>query len=366
MAALQRFLQLEHRRRLRSQSVYINAHIRTNFTPLDSLSDDAILRKFRLPRTKILELFQIVKPHLQRATRRNYALSPEVQLLATLRYFAVGSFMEVVGDSLGLSKSSVSKTVTTVTPLLLQLMKSILVFPKTPEEIQLANQQFYDIDNIPRVIGIIDGTLIPVLSPKVNEHLYICRKGYPAINVQVVCDHQGMFTDIVAKWPGSTHDSFAWANSAICQMAEEGGFGDSWLLGDSGYPLRPYLLTPVQHPATIAEERFNQAHGRTRSIVERTIGLWKQRFSCISKSSGGLKLNPTKSCSVIVVTAILHNIAVRENVQLPEEEVGAVGADGEEDAVSDDDDDPLNPHQGRMHPAGAEVRELLIQNMFGW
>ncbi|XP_051958033.1 putative nuclease HARBI1 [Xyrauchen texanus] len=125
----------------------------------------------------------------------------------------------------------------------------------------------------------------------------------------------------------------------------------------------PYLLTPVQHPATIAEERFNQAHGRTRSIVERTIGLWKQSFRCISKSSGGLKLNPTKSCSVIVVTAILHNIAVRENVQLPEEEVGAVGADGEEDAVSDDD--PLNPHQGRMHPAGAEVRELLIQNMFG-
>ncbi|XP_059389526.1 putative nuclease HARBI1 [Carassius carassius] len=253
--------------------------------------------------------------------------------------------MEVVGDGLGLSKSSVSKTVTTVTPLLLKLMKSILVFPKTPEEIQLANQQFYDLDNIPRVIGIIDGTLIPVLSPK------------------------GMFTDIVAKWPGSTHDSFAWANSAICQVAEEGGFGDSWLLGDSGYPLRPYLLTPVQHPATIAEERFNQAHGRTRSIVERTIGLWKQRFRCISKSSVGLKLNPTKSCSVIVVTAILHNIAVRENVQLPEEEVDAVGANGEEDAVSDDDDDdddPLNPHQGRMHPAGAEVRELLIQNMFGW
>jgi len=29
-------------------------------------------------------------------------------------------------------------------------------------------------------------------------------------------------------------------------------------------------LTPVQHPATIAEERFNQAHGRTCYIVERS------------------------------------------------------------------------------------------------
>lgn len=113
------------------------------------------------------------------------------------------------------------------------------------------------------MIGIIDSTLIPVLSPMVNEPLYICRKGYPAINVQVVCDHQGILPDIVAKWPESTHYSFVWANSAICQMAEEGGFDDSWLLGDRGYPRRPYLLTTVQHPATIAEEKFNQAHGRT-------------------------------------------------------------------------------------------------------
>lgn len=67
-----------------------------------------------------------------------------------------------------------------------------------------------------------------------------------------------------------------------------------------------------------------------------------------------------------MVTAILHNIAVKENVQLLEEEGGLAGADGEEDDTSDDDDDdPLNTHQGRMDPAGAEVRQLLIQNMFG-
>uniref|UniRef100_A0A671S9L1 Uncharacterized protein n=1 Tax=Sinocyclocheilus anshuiensis TaxID=1608454 RepID=A0A671S9L1_9TELE len=117
----------------------------------------------------------------------------------------------------------------------------LLSFPDSPPsessdtegDAEVRNQQFYSIDNIPRVIGIIDGTLIPVSSPVVNEPLYICRKGYPAINVQIVCDHQGMFTDIVAKWPGNTHDSFVWAKSAVCQVAKEGGFGDSWLLGDT-------------------------------------------------------------------------------------------------------------------------------------
>ncbi|KTG36920.1 hypothetical protein cypCar_00038439 [Cyprinus carpio] len=52
-----------------------------------------------------------------------------------------------------------------------QLMKNILIFPQTPEEIQLANQKFYSFDNIPRVIGNIDGTLIPLLSPVSSVHV---------------------------------------------------------------------------------------------------------------------------------------------------------------------------------------------------
>lgn len=83
----------------------------------------------------------------------------------------------------------------------------------------------------------------------------------------VVCDHLEIFTDIVAKWPGSTHDSFVLANSAICQMAEERAFGEGWLLGDSGYSLRPYLLTPVQHPVIVTEERHNKDHGKKPSTV---------------------------------------------------------------------------------------------------
>ncbi|XP_061074813.1 putative nuclease HARBI1 [Conger conger] len=222
---------------------------------------------YRLPHSAIQHLIQLVVPQIRRATRRNYALSPEVQLLAALRFYAVGSFQEVVGDGTGLSKAS--------------------------------------------------GTLIPLLNPSLVDPSWICRKHFPAVNTQVVVDHDGLIVDIVARWPGSTHDSFVWANSAVGQKAGRGMFGRSIFLGDSGYPLRSYLITPVMNPASPAEEAFNEGHTHTRTHIERVFGRWKARFRCIHRSSGGLRLSPRKSCQVIVVTAMLHNIAVRAGADEP-------------------------------------------------
>ena len=37
--------------------------------------------------------------------------------------------------------------------------------------------------------GAVDGTLIPIKGPSEDEHLYIGRKGFHCLNVQVICDH---------------------------------------------------------------------------------------------------------------------------------------------------------------------------------
>lgn len=83
--------------------------------------------------------------------------------------------------------------------------------------------------------------------------------------------------DIVSKWPGSHHDSVVFDASGIKQYLS-GDNIDGWLLGDAGYPLRPYLLTPVRNPQTFQEEQYNRAHKATRNIIERTYGLLKARF----------------------------------------------------------------------------------------
>ena len=50
------------------------------------------------------------------------------------------------------------------------------------------------------------------------------------------------FTNVNAKWPGSTHDATVFDNSSLKDHLATNKPG--WLLGDSGYPLREYLITP--------------------------------------------------------------------------------------------------------------------------
>lgn len=48
--------------------------------------------------------------------------------------------------------------------------------------------EFYQIAGFPNVLGAVDGTLIPIIAPKDNKPEYVCRKGFHAMNVQVVAD----------------------------------------------------------------------------------------------------------------------------------------------------------------------------------
>ena len=80
-------------------------------------------------------------------------------------------------------------------------------------------------------MGAIDCTHVRIKSPSIDEHLYVNRKNFHSINIQGVCDAELKFLNIIAKWPGSTHDSFIWSNCALKEMFEDGTISDGWLLG---------------------------------------------------------------------------------------------------------------------------------------
>ena len=51
-----------------------------------------------------------------------------------------------------------------------------------------------------------------------------------------------------------------------------------WIQGDSGYPLKEWLMTPINNPRNRHEENYNRSHCRTRNVVERAFGVFKARF----------------------------------------------------------------------------------------
>lgn len=136
--------------------------------------------------------------------------------------------------------------------------------------------------------------------------MYRNRKGIFSLNVQAVCDSDLRFIDIVARWPGSTHDSTIFNASRIRARFMNGEMGNALLLGDSGYACSNFLLTPLLEPHTQAEQLYNESQIRTRNVVERSFGVWKRRFAALSF---GLRIQPLTAQAVIVATAVLHNIA---------------------------------------------------------
>ncbi|XP_041369781.1 putative nuclease HARBI1 [Gigantopelta aegis] len=235
--------------------------------------------------------------------------------MVTLRYFASGSFQAVNADVHGMHRMSISRSIHSVSKALCNNINKYIKF--TPQnDLRSVKQGFYDIAKFPNVVGTIDGTLIPIKCPSNNDELYVCRKGYHAINVQVINDHRLICTDIMTKWPGGTHDSFMWNNSAIQERFASGEFGDSWLLGDSGYPCLPFLLTPVLNPQTGGQRNYNQSQRKTRNASERAIGVWKMRFLCLHAFGGFLMYSPEKCVNIIAATAILHNICRQKGIPL--------------------------------------------------
>ncbi|XP_048739575.1 putative nuclease HARBI1 [Ostrea edulis] len=122
----------------------------------------------------------------------------------------------------------------------------------------------------------------------------------------MVCDPNFRVTSLCARWPGSCHDSRIWRTSSLCQQFEN-GIHDGLLLGDSGYPLTRYLMTPYLTPRTPAEERFNASLCRTRVLIEQTFGIMKRKFQALHF---GLRTSPEQAIVYITASCILHNIAI--------------------------------------------------------
>lgn len=76
--------------------------------------------------------------------------------------------------------------------------------------------------------------------------------------------------------------------------------------GDKGYPLEPWLMTPIARPESDAESNYNNRHAVTRNVVEMCYGRLKNKFRCIHKHRT-LHYEPPTAAKIVVACCVLYN-----------------------------------------------------------
>ncbi|CAI6352816.1 unnamed protein product [Macrosiphum euphorbiae] len=133
----------------------------------------------------------------------------------------------VCGDFIGIHKSTASRIVKLVSCVIATLRPQFIHFPRNENDIKKTKQDFYNIAKFPMVIGAMDCTNVKIRSPGGdNAEAYRNRKHFFSINVQTICDANLKILDIVGRWPGSSHDSTIFSNSAIRGKFERGEIKD--------------------------------------------------------------------------------------------------------------------------------------------
>ena len=277
MAALRLVHRQNHlaRRGLRRERVFRDAD-----HPFDVYDDVDLFDRYRFRRHDIMDLVDLVDDNIEISNRKG-SLTTTLQVLVALRFFACGSFQLVVGDLFGVSKSTVSRTIHRVAAAFAQLMPRYVHFHQQ-RETGAMKTAFHAIANFPNVIGCVDCTHVKIATPTVNEHEYVNRKNDHTVNVQLICDSDALIMNCVVKWPGSVHDARIMRECPVFGLFETVPRPlDGFILGDSGYMLREWLLTPYIHAANAPQQRYNDAHCATRCIIERCNGILKRRWHCL-------------------------------------------------------------------------------------
>ena len=196
-------------------------------------NDTYLICRFRLPRHVLIWLCNRLDPQLRRETRRSRALPCQTQLLSTLASLATGTFQREVGDRSGITQPSMSRVMPSVLEAIKSLTEEFIRFPFSEDQQTVLKREFYEIARVPNVVGAIDCTHVRIKPPTVNDYAFINRKNYHSINVQLICDANLSLLNVVARWPGGSHDSTIFHNSHIGIQLEAGALRRrSHLLGE--------------------------------------------------------------------------------------------------------------------------------------
>ena len=263
---------------------------------------------FRVSKATFDYICYNLKPLFEKQnTSMKRPVSVEGRVAITLWILATPSEYRSIAHLLGVARSTVCVIVHETCRAIIQKFKPVYINFPTSENLRAVIQGFQDRWNIPQCAGSVDGTHIPVTPPAMNHTDYYNRKNWYSIIAQTVVDHNGLFRDLCIGWPGSVHDACVFSNSKLYskvnsgellqgeELRVTGGTIPVFLIGDSAYPLLPWLLKPFSHspPLPRHHKNYNYRISRGRVVVEMAFGrlkaCWRRLINLKNNLTGSWK-----------------------------------------------------------------------------
>ena len=157
---------------------------------------------------KFLRVVRYVKTILEKkSTRLRTPISVDTQVGSFLYYISDEGRYRKTENTFRISRASISRIIRRVSYDAMTFVNPKLIrLPTTAGEVQRLTDGYLEAHGFPQCIGAVDGTHIKIAETSEHYLDFINRKGYFSLNVQVVCDYNYCFQDVVVKWPGSVHD----------------------------------------------------------------------------------------------------------------------------------------------------------------
>ncbi|KMQ90607.1 nuclease harbi1 [Lasius niger] len=271
----------------------------------------------------VIDITTALRADLQ--NERLTGLVPEIKVLITIQFYAQGSYQRSVGNQfhLNVSQPTTSRCLHAVTEAInRRLLRRWVKFPMTEEDRQQAREKFsaaaYPFES---AIGAIDCTFIHILAPHEHEKAFINHHGHHSLNVQAIVDPYMKLLNINPRYPGARNDAYIWSTSPIRRAMEfhyNRGERKTWLIGDAGYPLEPWLMTPLaDFPEDTRQFQYTQQLCKARNVVERFFGVFKSVWRCLSYQRV-LMYKPAFAAKIVNACAVLHNIRIQHRLQFKE------------------------------------------------
>ena len=179
-------------------------------------------------------------------------------VVVTLTYLRRNRVQAEIGESFGVSQSTISRAISAITPPLASILAQ---YVPTADELD-PNAQY-----------IVDGTLLPCWSWAEHQELYSGKHKTTGMNIQVACTINGCLVWISDPLPGRRHDNYCLGESGVLVAT-----GPRDWLGDMGY-IGNNMLTPFRKPAggnlPDWQKEFNKQINRIRYVIEQVIANFK-------------------------------------------------------------------------------------------